>query len=286
MRVEVSAATRHTVEDLRVVSVRRWGGRGEEAVRFSLGARQRRLFAFARTPRTPSVFDAEGMRSGRTRAGKGRRAGHFAAADDGNLRTTRHLFANASRCSSVASRDAPRGVRRITRLAIGRQSRVSERWRASERSPETRREDAVRTWTWKTAPCGRTCGFGRSGGEGCGQLRVDKRQLRGVARPMRGCRHRPTKRAMADVKREAGVPDRSPRVARDAPRSADALGGHGNLAGHEGGGHGHGGHVVGGYGKVAARSALECIAHPRSRLFIDKKSSISLAKISNGTASY
>lgn len=90
-----------------------------------------------------------------------------AAADDADRRVTRRSSANASRCASVASRDAPRDVRGIPRLrSRSPKSRLGAVASERERSPETREEDALRTWTWKTAPCGWTCRFGRGGGDG------------------------------------------------------------------------------------------------------------------------
>ena len=172
MRVEVSAATRHTVEDLgfRVVS-REWtGNKGLEGQSLA----PRRLRSFASRSRRKSRFRknafvvlfAEGTRSGRTRAGSGRRSPRVAA-DDADRRATRRSSANASRCASVASRDAPRDVRRIPRLRWRwPKSRLGAVASERERSPETREEDALRTWTWKTAPCGWTCGFGRGGDDG------------------------------------------------------------------------------------------------------------------------
>lgn len=135
-----------------------------------------------------------------------------------------------------------------------------------ERSPETREEDALRTWTWKTASCGWTCGFGRGGDDGTRSA---------PGREARATRRRATDAGMSAScddggweTRSARVPDRRPRVARDASRSTNALGGHGHLAGHEGGGHGHGGHVCLGVREGSGEvRALECVAHASAQPF-------------------
>jgi hypothetical protein len=71
---------------------------GKEKVRFGFGARRRGFFwgeddnKTAGTVEVPPVFfDAEGVRSGRSRAGKGRRARPVAAADDAGLCATRRF---------------------------------------------------------------------------------------------------------------------------------------------------------------------------------------------------
>ena len=194
MRVEVPAATRHTVEDLLAGGGDGEGGDGEgEGVRSS--AREAAIFfgggqtsrPTVEVKKMPSFFDAEGVRSGRSRAGSGRRvASRRGRGRRGTPRDASFLRERVE-VRVVASRDARREVRRITRLrSIGRQSRLgavaTERARALAGNEE---EDALRTWTWKTAPCGWTCGFGRNGGDGRGQLRVAKRAPRGGARPMR-----------------------------------------------------------------------------------------------------
>jgi hypothetical protein len=73
---------------------------GKEKVRFGFGARRLMVVFFGgRTDETagtvcpvpPVFFDAEGVRSGRSRAGKGRRARPVAAADDAGLCATRRF---------------------------------------------------------------------------------------------------------------------------------------------------------------------------------------------------
>jgi hypothetical protein len=72
---------------------------GKEKVRFGFGARRPMVVFFGgRTDKTagtvevpPVFFDAEGVRSGRSRAGKGRRARPVAAADDAGLCATRRF---------------------------------------------------------------------------------------------------------------------------------------------------------------------------------------------------
>lgn len=73
---------------------------GKEKVRFGFGARRLAWFFLGggqTKPPGPSVrslpcfFDAEGVRSGRSRAGKGRRARPVAAADDAGLCATRRF---------------------------------------------------------------------------------------------------------------------------------------------------------------------------------------------------
>lgn len=277
MRVEVSAATRHTVEDLgfRVVSQEWTGIKGRLKVSHSL----RGVFARSRREAAPKVgsfrknafvvlFALGYARSGRVRAGSGRRVGPPA-----RPRTTRTVARRVvpprtrSRCASVASRDAPRDVRRIPRLrSRSPKSRLGAVASERERSPETREEDALRTWTWKTASCGWTCGFGRGGDDGTRSA---------PGREARATRRRATDAGMSAScddggweTRSARVPDRRPRVARDASRSTNALGGHGHLAGHEGGGHGHGGHVCLGVWEGSGEvRALECIAHASAQPF-------------------
>jgi hypothetical protein len=73
--------------------------------------------------------------------------------------------ATASRRAFVASRDARREVRRITRLPIGRTVASRSGGDRGASAAGNEEEDAVRTWTWKTAPCGRTCGCWRNGGD-------------------------------------------------------------------------------------------------------------------------
>ena len=148
----------------------------------------------------------------------------------------------------------------------GGRSRVSERWRASA---SARRKRGKRTLyapgLGRLHLAGGPVGSGGAEMTGRGQLRVAKRAPRGVARPMRGCRHRDDG---GRETRSARVPDRRPRVARDASRSTNALGGHGHLAGHEGGGHGHGGHVCLGVWEGSGEvRALECIAHASAQPF-------------------
>ena len=215
--------------------------------------------------------DAEGTRSGRVRAGSGRRVGPPA-----RPRTTRTVArrgdstANASRCASVASRDAPRDVRRIPRRKSVEVAKVASRSggeHARERSPETREEDALRTWTWKTAPCGWTCGFGRGGDDGTRSAPGREARATQVARATDAGMSASCDDGGWET-RSARVPDRRPRVARDASRSTNALGGHGHLAGHEGGGHGHGGHVCLGVWEGSGEvRALECVAHASAQPF-------------------
>lgn len=212
------------------------------------------------------VLFAEGTRSGRTRAGSGRRVGPPA-----RPRTTRTV---ARRVVPPRTHRGARLSRRAMRPATsagypasgrGRRSRVSERWRASA---SARRKRGKRTLyapgLGRLHLAGGPVGSGGAEVTGRGQLRLAKRAPRGVARPMRGCRHRDG----GCKTRSARVPDRRPRVARDASGSTNALGGHGHLAGHEGGGHGHGGHVclgvLEGSGEVRA---LECIAHASAQPF-------------------
>jgi hypothetical protein len=100
LRVEVSAATRHTVEDLLAKGGDGEGGdgEGEGQVRVRRASADGGFFG-GRTDKTagtvcpvpPVFFDAEGVRSGRSRAGKGRRARPVAAADDAGLCATRRF---------------------------------------------------------------------------------------------------------------------------------------------------------------------------------------------------
>ena len=227
-----------------------------------------------RVPKPPDFFTkknavvlfAEGTRSGRTRAGSGRRVGPPA-----RPRTTRTV---ARRVVPPRTHRGARLSRRAMRPATsagypasgrGRRSRVSERWRASA---SARRKRGKRTLyapgLGRLHLAGGPVGSGGAEVTGRGQLRVAKRAPRGVARPMRGCRHRDG----GCKTRSARVPDRRPRVARDASRSTNALGGHGHLAGHEGGGHGHGGHVCLGVWEGSGEvRALECIAHASAQPF-------------------
>lgn len=217
-----------------------------------------------------SFCSRSGTRSGRVRAGSGRRVGPPA-----RPRTTRTVARRV-----VPERERVRGARlsrRAMRPATSAGYPAESRWRwpksrlgavasERERSPETREEDALRTWTWKTASCGWTCGFGRGGDDGTRSA---------PGREARATRRRATDAGMSAScddggceTRSARVPDRRPRVARDASRSTNALGGHGHLAGHEGGGHGHGGHVCLGVREGSGEvRALECVAHASAQPF-------------------
>ena len=117
----------------------------------------------------PSMCSPPGVRSGRTRAGSGRRVGPPA-----RPRTTRTV---ARRVDPPRTHRGARLSRRAMRPATSAGYPAESRWRwrksrlgavasERERSPETREEDALRTWTWKTASCGWTCGFGRGGDDG------------------------------------------------------------------------------------------------------------------------
>ena len=120
---------------------------GKEKVRFGFDARRRGFFwgeddnKTAGTVEVPPVFfDAEGVRSGRSRAGKGRRARPVAAADDAGLCATRRFGSDRieTRVRRVA-RCAPRGPP-DNPASHRRHSRVSERWRPrSERCRKRRR---------------------------------------------------------------------------------------------------------------------------------------------------
>lgn len=196
---------------------------GKEKVRFGFGARRKRWWFFLGGGRQQNRRDRRGpgpcFSTPRVCAPVDRGPGRDDARVPSPPRTTRACArragsgATASRRAFVASRDARREVRRITRLPIGRTVASRSGGDRGASAAGNEEEDAVRTWTWKTAPCGRTCGFGRNGGTTRGQLRVAFDAPRGGARPMRGCRHRPMKRFIGgDVKREAiRVPDRRPR---------------------------------------------------------------------------
>jgi len=206
----------------------------------------------------------------RSREGRERttRRSPRAAADDADRRATRRLHGErievrvcrVARCAPRRPPDTPPRRWRWRKSRLG--AVASER----ERSPETREEDALRTWTWKTASCGWTCGFGRGGDDGTRSA---------PGREARATRRRATDAGMSAScddggweTRSARVPDRRPRVARDASRSTNALGGHGHLAGHEGGGHGHGGHVCLGVWEGSGEvRALECVAHASAQPF-------------------
>lgn len=271
---------------------------GKEKVRFGFGARRlmvvflgggqtkppgpsvRSLPCFS-TPRVCAPVDRGPGRDG---APSRRRRGRRGPVRDAPFRERPHRDARSSRRAMLR-----REVRRITRLPIGRTVASRSGGDRGASAAGNEEEDAVRTWTWKTAPCGRTCGFGRNGGTTRGQLRVAFDAPRGGARPMRGCRHRPMKRFIGgDVKREAiRVPDRRPREpSRRATfrgrtwRSRTPCRPRGRrtwswrtclLRGCEGS------------GEVRA---LECIKHARARLFIDKKSRAKISISVNGTWSY
>ena len=174
----------------------------KEKVRFGFGARRRGFFL------------GEDRRDRRDRRGPSRvfrRRGCALRSIEGREGTTRA----SRRCRGRRGkpRDAPflrdrveTRVRRVARCAprgppdnpARHRSPVASRSggdRASAAGNEE--EDALRTWTWKTAPCGRTCGFGRNGGDDARSAPGRKAAPRGGARPMRGCRHRPMKRAVA-----------------------------------------------------------------------------------------
>ena len=197
----------------------------------------------------------------------------------------RRSSANASRCVSVASRDAPREVRRIPRLAIGRQSRVSERWRASA---SARRKRGKRTLC---APglgrlhlAGGPVGSGRAGETGCGQFRVasardaasrDRCGDVGIvsdeardAEKTQGAGSTPARRTRRATFRGRTWRSRTPCRPRGRRTWSwrTCL-----LRGCEGS------------GEVRA---LECIKHARARLFIDKKSRAKISISVNGTWSY
>lgn len=180
MRVEVSAATRHTVEDLLAGGGDGEGGDGEGEGQVQVRRASAWFFFRGRTDETAGTvevplvfFDAEGVRSGRSRAGKGRRARPVAAADDAERRATRRFSATASRRAFVASRDARREVRRITRLAIGRQSRLGAV--ATERAlPETKKRTLCAPGLGRLHLAGGPAGSGGTGGTTRGQLRVAK----------------------------------------------------------------------------------------------------------------
>ena len=122
-----------------------------------------------------------------------------AAADDADRRATRRSSANASRCASVASRDAPRDVRGIPRLrSRSPKSRLGAVASERERSPETRKRTLYAPGLGRLHLAGGPVGSGGAEVTGRGQLRLAKRAPRGVARPMRDVGI-----VMADVKREA-----------------------------------------------------------------------------------
>ena len=222
-------------------------------------------------------------REGTTRASR-RRRGRRGPVRDAPFRERPHRDARSSRRAMLR-----REVRRITRLPIGRTVASRSGGDRGASAAGNEEEDAVRTWTWKTAPCGRTCGCWRNGGDDARSAPGRVRRPRGGARPMRGCRHRPMKRFIGgDVKREAiRVPDRRPREpSRRATfrgrtwRSRTPCRPRGRrtwswrtclLRGCEGS------------GEVRA---LECIKHARARLFIDKKSRAKISISVNGTWSY
>ena len=147
---------------------------GKEKVRFGFGARRPMVVFFGgRTDKTagtvevPPVFfrrrgcalrSIEG-REGTTRASR-RRRGRRGPVRDAPFRERPHRDARSSRRAMLR-----REVRRITRLPIGRTVASRSGGDRGESAAGNEEEDAVRTWTWKTAPCGRTCGCWRNGGD-------------------------------------------------------------------------------------------------------------------------
>ena len=265
----------------RVVS-REWtGNKGRLKVSHSL-QKASSLVRVAKAPKVGSfrknafvvLFADRGTRSGRVRAGSGRRVGPPA-----RPRTTRTVarrvvpererievrVCRVARCAPRRPPDTP------PKVGGGGESRVSERWRASA---SARRKRGKRTLyapgLGRLHLAGGPVGSGGAEMTGRGQLRVAKRAPRGVARPMRGCRHRVM---MADVKREARgcrIDARASHATRPVPRThlevtetlpatraADMV-----MADM----------FVWGCGRVAARSARWNASRTRAlSLFIDKK---------------
>lgn len=153
----------------------------------------------------------------------------------------------------------------------GGRSRVSERWRASA---SARRKRGKRTLyapgLGRLHLAGGPVGSGGAEMTGRGQLRVAKRAPRGVARPMRGCRHRDDGGCEKREARGCRIDARASHATRPVPRThlevtdtlpatraADMV-----MADM----------FVWGCGRVAARSARWNASRTRAlSLFIDKK---------------
>jgi hypothetical protein len=147
---------------------------GKEKVRFGFGARRlmvvflgggqtkppgpsvRSLPCFS-TPRVCAPVDrGPGRDDARSRRRRGRR-GHVR---DAPFRERPHRDARSSRRAMLR-----REVRRITRLPIVATVASRSGGDRGASAAGNEEEDALRTWTWKTAPCGRTCGCWRNGGD-------------------------------------------------------------------------------------------------------------------------
>lgn len=147
---------------------------GKEKVRFGFGARRlmvvflgggqtkppgpsvRSLPCFS-TPRVCAPVDRG---PGRDDARSRRRRGRRGPVRDAPFRERPHRDARSSRRAMLR-----REVRRITRLPIGRTVASRSGGDRGASAAGNEEEDALRTWTWKTAPCGRTCGCWRNGGD-------------------------------------------------------------------------------------------------------------------------
>jgi hypothetical protein len=176
---------------------------GKEKVRFGFGARRlmvvflgggqtkppgpsvRSLPCFS-TPRVCAPVDrGPGRDDARSRRRRGRR-GHVR---DAPFRERPHRDARSSRRAMLR-----REVRRITRLPIVATVASRSGGDRGASAAGNEEEDALRTWTWKTAPCGRTCGCWRNGGD-------DARSAKGRVR--RATRRRATDAGMSASSDEA-----------------------------------------------------------------------------------
>ena len=176
---------------------------GKEKVRFGFGARRLMVVFFGgRTTTkppgpsrsrtvfsTPRVCAPVDRGPGRDDARSRRRRGRRGPVRDAPFRERPHRDARSSRRAMLR-----REVRRITRLPIVATVASRSGGDRGASAAGNEEEDAVRTWTWKTAPCGRTCGFGRNGGD-------DARSAKGRVR--RATRRRATDAGMSASSDEA-----------------------------------------------------------------------------------